>query len=191
MKIKHANHYTIGPITDENKRLKRKFGQNKRNKSSDEGSSDKELDASKMLVQNLSLAPKRCTLQRMKLLNSTPQLIRCGLRLNRVPIIQKEQRLELWNKVQEFLMRDINSVVVPDEKKAEKGLRYRLIPERTLSAKNMCQRHILFISAISLKNATEKTDKELEVLFKKVNESGKVFQFLEWAKSKESRRGIY
>ena len=144
-------------FTNENRRLKIKLGQNQTNKSSDEGSSDEgssdegssdegssdegssdeELDASNMLVQNLSPAPNR----QIKLSNSTPQLIRRRLRLNRVPIIQKEHPPDLCNKVQEFLMRDINSVVVPDDKKAEKGLRNR-IPSLNVLCVFVCQEHV-------------------------------------------------
>ena len=80
-----------------------------------------------MLLGSVSPASKKRALQRLKLDPTNPSSVKRNLRLDKINIKSIEQKSDLRTKVENFLLRDENSVLCPDIKKGKKGLRYRLL----------------------------------------------------------------
>ena len=69
---------------------------------------------------------KICALRKMELSSSGKSTVQKALRLDRITVSESGRKSVLGKKVEEFLCQDENSAVVPDKKKANNALRYRL-----------------------------------------------------------------
>ena len=126
----------IKMLTNQNRRLKRSLDKKKMlelpsteinvNPSSDKDTVSKE-SSSVLLLKSVSPASKKRALQRLKLDHTNPSSLKTELRLDKIEINSIGRKSNLRRKIENFLLRDENSVVCPDIKKAKKGLRYHLL----------------------------------------------------------------
>ena len=93
-------------------------------------------DASTSLISMVSPSSKKRALRRLKL-SSPAEHIKRKFHLDKVVVADSTRESELKTKIINFLNLDENSLVVPDIKKAKKGLKYRLLPLKELHEKFM------------------------------------------------------
>ena len=137
-------------FTNENRRLKRRLESSSRFESSsiediestttsNSEEHDDDSDASTSLISMVSPSSKKRALRRLKL-SSPAEHIKRKFRLDKVVVADSTRESELKTKIVNFLNLDENSLVVPDIKKAKKGLRYRLLSLKELHEKFLfCQ----------------------------------------------------
>ena len=134
-------------MRNENRRLKRKLENNSLGNVSDDvdefnDSDNSVLNDSNEVLKKLSPAPKQRALQRLKLKGNVASTVRTALWLDRVGERNNGRKGDMKKMVENFILSDINSSVVTDEKKFKKGLRYRLSSLKVLHAKLLADENV-------------------------------------------------
>ena len=125
----------INMFKNENRRLKRKLGIYNKEISESEESNTEAGD----VLSYISPASKKRA-KRKILLSEAGARVKRTLRLDKVMLPSPGRKSELQTKIEEFILRDENSVVVPDKKK--KHFRYRLASLEILWEKFMAEERV-------------------------------------------------
>ena len=100
----------------------------------DSDASDETSSVSEVLMKIVSPDAKKRAKYRLKLDPPAADSVKRDLRLDRVSI-PSEKKSYTQLKVEEFMLQDVNSIVVPDIKASNKNLRYMLMSRRDLHQK--------------------------------------------------------
>ena len=132
--------FKVKMFKNANRKLKRKFDainlqynalENMSNHSSD-GSN--EVTPASSILESVSPCAKKRAIRLLKLNPSIRKSIKRKLRFDKV-LVESGRKSTLKMKIEKFLLKDENSVVVPDIKKSKKGIRYRLMTLEDLHQK--------------------------------------------------------
>ena len=107
---------------------------NKRELPIDSDTCDETPSASEVLMKSVSPDAKKRAKYRLKLDPPASDSVKRDLRLDRISI-PSEKKCYTKLKVEEFMLQDVNSIVVPDIKASKKNLRYMLMSRRDLHQK--------------------------------------------------------